>query len=89
MASTSVTRAGILPSTSVLMAVPFRYIDIGSPEPRSSTGLEVNPDSRPPGSHMIDHAAGAGILGPASLYAYLAVGLGAQNLLVRGRAAVL
>ncbi|QSY51385.1 MULTISPECIES: hypothetical protein [Streptomyces] len=37
----------------------------------------------------IDHAAGAGILGPASLYAYLAVGLGAQNLLVRRRAAAL
>ncbi|MEU1378279.1 hypothetical protein ABZ442_32205 [Streptomyces triculaminicus] len=37
----------------------------------------------------IDHAAGAGILGAASLYAYLAIGLGAQNLLVRGRAAAL
>ncbi|GAA3079601.1 hypothetical protein GCM10020000_76660 [Streptomyces olivoverticillatus] len=37
----------------------------------------------------IDHAAGAGILGAASLYAYLAIGLGTQNLLVRGRAAAL
>ncbi|MER6026590.1 hypothetical protein [Streptomyces sp. NPDC001851] len=34
----------------------------------------------------IDHAAGAGLLGTASVYAYLAVGLGTQNLLVRGRA---
>ncbi|MFD7339373.1 hypothetical protein ACFV98_25655 [Streptomyces violascens] len=37
----------------------------------------------------IDHAAGAGVLGTASLYAYLAIGLGTQNLLVRRRAAVL
>ncbi|GAA0352338.1 hypothetical protein [Streptomyces blastmyceticus] len=37
----------------------------------------------------IDHAAGTGILGTASLYAYLAFGLGTQNLLVRGRAAAL
>ncbi|MEU5049035.1 hypothetical protein [Streptomyces sp. NPDC021096] len=37
----------------------------------------------------IDHAARAGVLGTASLYAYLAIGLGAQNLLVRGRAAAL
>ncbi|MEV5240064.1 hypothetical protein AB0K89_13280 [Streptomyces cinnamoneus] len=34
----------------------------------------------------IDHAAGAGMLGTASLYAYLAIGLGTQNLLVRARA---
>ncbi len=44
------------------------------------------------GAHLglglwIDHAAGTGILGTASLYAYLAFGLGTQNLLVRGRAA--
>ncbi|MDH6129473.1 hypothetical protein [Kitasatospora sp. GP82] len=37
----------------------------------------------------IDHAAGAGVLGTVSLYAYLAIGLGTQNLLVRGRAAAL
>ncbi|WP_328377774.1 hypothetical protein OHB13_17885 [Streptomyces sp. NBC_00440] len=37
----------------------------------------------------IDHAAGAGVLGVASLYAYLAIGLGTQNLLLRGRAAAL
>lgn len=37
----------------------------------------------------IDHAAGAGLLGTASLYAYLAMGLGTQNILVRGRAAAL
>ncbi|MGW4641246.1 hypothetical protein ACWEN6_22170 [Sphaerisporangium sp. NPDC004334] len=37
----------------------------------------------------IDHAAGAGLLGTASLYAYLAIGLGTQNLLVRRRAAAL
>ena len=37
----------------------------------------------------IDHATGAGSLGAASLYAYLAIGLGAQNLLVRGRATAL
>ncbi|MGW2849759.1 hypothetical protein [Streptomyces sp. NPDC001274] len=37
----------------------------------------------------IDHVAGAGVLGAASLYAYLAIGLGTQNLLVRGRAAAL
>ncbi|MFJ9713348.1 hypothetical protein [Streptomyces sp. NPDC101234] len=37
----------------------------------------------------IDHAAGAGMLGTASLYAYLAFGLGTQNLLVRARAASL
>ncbi|MGK4578688.1 hypothetical protein [Kitasatospora sp. HPMI-4] len=37
----------------------------------------------------IDHAAGTGVLGTASLYAYLAIGLGTQNLLVRGRAAAL
>ncbi|MFF8789814.1 hypothetical protein [Streptomyces sp. NPDC015125] len=37
----------------------------------------------------IDHAAGAGVLGVVSLYAYLAIGLGTQNLLVRGRAAAL
>ncbi|MEU2712961.1 hypothetical protein [Streptomyces sp. NPDC007205] len=34
----------------------------------------------------IDHAAGAGLLGTASVYAYLAIGLGTQNLLVRERA---
>ncbi|WP_406138307.1 hypothetical protein [Streptomyces sp. NBC_01089] len=37
----------------------------------------------------IDHAAGAGVLGTASLYAYLAIGLGTQNILLRGRAATL
>ncbi|MFF7354280.1 MULTISPECIES: DUF1453 family protein [Streptomyces] len=37
----------------------------------------------------IDHATGTGLLGTASLYAYLAIGLGTQNLLVRGRAAAL
>ncbi|MFI0716662.1 hypothetical protein ACH4SK_40060 [Streptomyces inhibens] len=37
----------------------------------------------------IDHAAGAGVLGTVSLYAYLAIGLGTQNLLVRGQAAAL
>ncbi|MFG2832985.1 hypothetical protein ACGFWI_36945 [Streptomyces sp. NPDC048434] len=37
----------------------------------------------------IDDAAGAGVLGAVSLYAYLAIGLGMQNLLVRGRAATL
>ncbi|MCX5063221.1 hypothetical protein OG895_38690 [Streptomyces sp. NBC_00201] len=37
----------------------------------------------------IDHAAGAGVLGTVSLYAYLAIGLGTQNLLVRSRAAAL
>lgn len=37
----------------------------------------------------IDHAAGTGLLGSASLYAYLAIGLGTQNLLVRRRAAAL
>jgi len=37
----------------------------------------------------IDHAAGTGVLGTASLYAYLAIGLGTQNLLIRGRAAAL
>ena len=37
----------------------------------------------------IDHTAGAGSLGTASLYAYLAIGLGTQNLLVRQRAAAL
>ncbi|MFI1370283.1 hypothetical protein [Streptomyces griseochromogenes] len=37
----------------------------------------------------IDHAAGAGVLGAVSLYAYLAIGLGTQNLLVRSRAAAL
>ncbi|MEV4433160.1 hypothetical protein [Streptomyces sp. NPDC049555] len=35
----------------------------------------------------IDHAAGTGLLGTASLYAYVAFGLGTQNLLLRGRAA--
>jgi hypothetical protein len=40
-------------------------------------------------SLWIDHTAGAGLLGTASLYAYLAIGLGTQNLLVRGRAAAL
>ncbi|MFF4740437.1 hypothetical protein ACFY2W_31795 [Streptomyces sp. NPDC001262] len=35
----------------------------------------------------IDHAAGSGLLGTASVYAYLAIGLGTQNLLARGRAA--
>ncbi|WP_316784631.1 hypothetical protein [Streptomyces sasae] len=40
-------------------------------------------------SLWIDHAAGAGLLGTASLYAYLAIGLGTQNLLVRGRATAL
>ncbi|MGX1850080.1 hypothetical protein OIU91_37940 [Streptomyces sp. NBC_01456] len=34
----------------------------------------------------IDHAAGAGVLGTVSLYAYLAIGLGTQNVLVRRRA---
>ncbi|MFD7105003.1 hypothetical protein [Streptomyces celluloflavus] len=38
-------------------------------------------------SLWIDHAAGAGLLGTASLYAYLAIGLGTQNLLLRGRTA--
>ncbi|MFG2720174.1 hypothetical protein ACGFW5_18050 [Streptomyces sp. NPDC048416] len=37
----------------------------------------------------IDHAEGVGLLGAVSLYAYLAIGLGTQNLLVRGRAAEL
>lgn len=37
----------------------------------------------------IDHVAGAGLLGTASVYAYLAFGLGTQNLLVRARAAAL
>ncbi|MYW21163.1 DUF1453 family protein [Streptomyces sp. SID2955] len=37
----------------------------------------------------IDHAAGTGVLGTTSLYAYLAIGLGMQNLLVRRRAAAL
>ncbi|MFF1646174.1 hypothetical protein [Streptomyces sp. NPDC058240] len=37
----------------------------------------------------IDHAAGTGSLGAASLYAYLAIGLGTQNLLVRRRAVAL
>ncbi|WP_244943334.1 hypothetical protein [Streptomyces inhibens] len=37
----------------------------------------------------IDHVAGAGVLGTVSLYAYLAIGLGTQNLLVRSRAAAL
>ncbi|MFF4470978.1 hypothetical protein ACFYZ3_15595 [Streptomyces sp. NPDC001599] len=37
----------------------------------------------------MDHTAGAGLLGAASLYAYLAIGLGTQNLLVRRRAAAL
>ncbi|MFE0379420.1 hypothetical protein ACFW1M_28475 [Streptomyces inhibens] len=37
----------------------------------------------------IDHAAGAGVLGTVSLYAYVAIGLGTQNLLVRGQAAAL
>jgi hypothetical protein len=37
----------------------------------------------------IDHAAGTGLLGSAFLYAYLAIGLGTQNLLVRRRAAAL
>ncbi len=46
------------------------------------------------GAHLglglwIDHAAGTGVLGTASLYAYLAIGLGTQNLLVRGRAETL
>lgn len=46
------------------------------------------------GAHLglglwIDHAAGSGMLGAVSLYAYLAIGLAAQNLLVRGRAAEL
>ncbi|MEU5541896.1 hypothetical protein AB0G85_05835 [Streptomyces sioyaensis] len=44
------------------------------------------------GAHLalgrwIDHAAGTGVLGAASLYAYLAIGLGTQNILVRRRAA--
>ncbi|GAA1900606.1 hypothetical protein [Streptantibioticus ferralitis] len=39
-------------------------------------------------SLWIDHTAGAGV-GTASLYAYLAIGLGPQNLLVRGRAGAL
>ncbi|MGW2422822.1 hypothetical protein ACWC0C_26815 [Streptomyces sp. NPDC001709] len=37
----------------------------------------------------IDQAAGTGFLGTASLYAYLAMGLGTQNLLVRRRATAL
>lgn len=37
----------------------------------------------------IDHAAGAGVLGTVSLYAYLAIGLGTQNLFVRVRTAAL
>ncbi|MFG2530308.1 hypothetical protein [Streptomyces sp. NPDC048516] len=37
----------------------------------------------------IDQTAGAGVLGAVSLYAYLAIGLGTQNLLVRGRATAL
>ncbi|MFG3105590.1 hypothetical protein [Streptomyces tendae] len=37
----------------------------------------------------IDRAAGAGLLGTASIYAYLAIGLGTQNLVVRRRAAAL
>ncbi|MFJ6915170.1 MULTISPECIES: hypothetical protein [unclassified Streptomyces] len=37
----------------------------------------------------MDRTAGAGLLGTASLYAYLAFGLGTQNLLVRRRAAAL
>ncbi|KIZ19293.1 membrane protein [Streptomyces natalensis ATCC 27448] len=37
----------------------------------------------------IDHVAGAGMLGAASVYAYLAIGLGTQNVLVRGRAVAL
>ncbi|MER0443791.1 hypothetical protein ABR738_04270 [Streptomyces sp. Edi4] len=37
----------------------------------------------------IDQVEGVGILGAASLYAYLAIGLGAQNLSVRGRATAL
>ncbi|ARF56489.1 DUF1453 family protein [Streptomyces gilvosporeus] len=37
----------------------------------------------------IDHLAGAGVLGAVSVYAYLAIGLGTQNVLVRGRAAAL
>ncbi|MGW1894989.1 hypothetical protein ACWCP6_32830 [Streptomyces sp. NPDC002004] len=37
----------------------------------------------------INRAAGAGVLGTVSLYAYVAIGLGTQNLLVRGRAAAL
>ncbi|MFJ9901662.1 hypothetical protein ACIRVK_01945 [Streptomyces sp. NPDC101152] len=40
-------------------------------------------------SLWIDHAAGVGLLGTASLYAYLAIGLGTQNLLVCGRATAL
>ncbi|MFI2642660.1 hypothetical protein [Streptomyces sp. NPDC018610] len=34
----------------------------------------------------IDHATDTTALGTASLYAYIAIGLGTQNLLVRGRA---
>ncbi|MCD0444137.1 hypothetical protein LO763_10925 [Glycomyces sp. A-F 0318] len=37
----------------------------------------------------IDHADGVGLLGIASLYAYAAIGLSAQNLLLRRRAAAL
>ncbi|MFF4602796.1 hypothetical protein ACFY12_08600 [Streptomyces sp. NPDC001339] len=37
----------------------------------------------------IDHVTGVGVLGAVSLYAYLAIGLGTQNLLVRSRAAAL
>jgi hypothetical protein len=37
----------------------------------------------------IDHAARVGVLGVASLYGYVAIGLGTQNLLLRGRAAAL
>lgn len=37
----------------------------------------------------IDHAAGAGVLGAVSLYAYPAIGLGTRNLLVRSRTAAL
>jgi hypothetical protein len=40
-------------------------------------------------SLWVDHVARAGLLGTASLYAYLAIGLGTQNLLVRRQAAAL
>ncbi|THV26423.1 hypothetical protein [Glycomyces paridis] len=37
----------------------------------------------------IDHADGVGLLGTASLYAYIAIGLSAQHLLLRRRATAL
>lgn len=37
----------------------------------------------------VDYVAGVGVLGGVSLYAYLAIGLGTQNLLVRSRSTAL